>query len=43
LSDPADEDFVRGSGRAQWPSRKVGMIGVVESSTETARFFRLPE
>jgi hypothetical protein len=42
LSDPAEEGFIRGSGRAQWPSRKVGLAGLAAGSMTTARFFKLP-
>src|SRR5262249_37190622 len=43
LSDPADEDFVRNSWHAQWPSRRVGLAGLADGSMTTARFLRLPQ
>src|SRR5947208_10116876 len=44
LSDPSDQDIVRSRlCRTQWPSRKVGLIGLAGGSIAKARFFRLPQ
>ena len=42
LSDPSDQDVVRSRlCRTQWPSRKVGRIGLAGGSIGQARFFKL--
>jgi hypothetical protein len=42
LSDPSDQDVVRSRlCRTQWPSRKVGRIGLPDGSIQTAKFFKL--
>jgi hypothetical protein len=42
LSDPSDQNLVRSRlCRTQWPSRKIGRIGVAGGSIGEARFFRL--
>ena len=42
LSDPSDQDIVRSRlCRTQWPSRRVGRIGVAGGSMGKARFFKL--
>jgi hypothetical protein len=42
LSDPGDQDFVRSRlCRAQWPSRKVGRVGLPWGSMGKARFCKL--
>src|SRR3979490_224313 len=44
LSDPSDQDVVRSRlCRAQWPSRKVGLIGLPGGSIAKARFFKLSQ
>src|SRR5258707_6449484 len=44
LSDPSDQDVVRSRlCRTQWPSRKVGRIGLAGGSTPKARFFKLSQ
>jgi hypothetical protein len=44
LSDPSDQDIVRSRlCRTQWPSRKVGRIGLAGGSMETARFLKLSQ
>jgi hypothetical protein len=44
LSDPSDQDVVRGRlCRTQWPSRKVGRIGLASGSMEKARFRNLSQ
>src|ERR1019366_8066929 len=44
LSDPSDQDVVRGRlCRTQWPSRKVGRIGLPGGSIAKARFFKLSQ
>ena len=44
LSDPSDQDVVRSRlCRTQWPSRKVGRIGVACGSMAKARFFKLSQ
>src|SRR5215210_5544397 len=41
LRNPGDQDVIRSRlCRTQWPSRKVGRIGLVAGSMEKARFFR---
>jgi hypothetical protein len=41
LSDPADQDFVRSGSCAQWPSRRIGRMGLACGSIKQARFFSL--
>jgi hypothetical protein len=42
LSDPSDQDVVRSRMcRTQWPSRKVGRIGLPDGSIQTAKIFKL--
>jgi len=44
LSDPSDQDIVRSRlCRTQWPSRKVGLIGLAGGSIAKARFFKLSQ
>src|SRR5258706_2561135 len=44
LSDPSDQDIVRCRlCRTQWPSRKVGLIGLAGGSIAEARFFKLSQ
>src|SRR6202022_2036287 len=44
LSDPSDQDIVRSRlCRTQWPSRKVGLVGLAGGSIEKARFFKLSQ
>jgi hypothetical protein len=44
LSDPSDQDVVRSRlCRTQWPSRKVGRIGLACGSMAKARFFKLSQ
>jgi hypothetical protein len=44
LSDPSDQDIVRSRlCRTQWPSRKVGRIGLAAGSMGTARFLKLSQ
>ena len=40
LGDPSDQDIVRSRlCRTQWPSRKVGRVGMPEGSTSKAKIF----
>jgi hypothetical protein len=42
LGDSSDQDVVRGRlCRTQWPSRKVGRIGLRGGSMGKARFFKI--
>src|SRR6476646_17398 len=44
LSDSSDQDIVRSRlCRTQWPSRKVGLIGLAGGSIPKARFFKLSQ
>src|SRR6202011_1971852 len=44
LGDPSDQAVVRSRlCRTQWPSRKVGRIGLAGGSTPKARFFKLSQ
>jgi hypothetical protein len=43
LSDPGDQDFVRSRLCTQWPSRKVGRVGLPWGSKGEAKFFELAD